>query len=252
MTCEEVTQKLMELPVERFGELESHLSTCSACRAKAERIKETEAVHRRILEEDRDLPPVGPDGNIAEGARQTRIMGLTAFNQGLKDPPKKGGFLRPFALTLLVTALVAVIFGPRILRQKTIMDQAPTPTMGDMMAVLAGTPAAVSSPTAPARVTILPFIIQEGRKVQAPSSIPPRTSLFFALNATQNANVDLCMSWPGATQAIWSGYLGPGRVEVPPKGYVMDITGQYTFSISRTGDGLCKETEGEVKLEVLP
>lgn len=252
MTCEECTQKLLELPVDRFGELKEHLDGCPKCRAKAERIRATEAEHKRILAEDADLPPVRDDGTMEEGAQTNRVVGLSAFNAIGKGNQTRGSFYKPFTLAIVITAIIAVIMGPRLLKTTSVVDQAPKPTITDVVSILGGTPTDISAPTAPARVSIVPVIRQEGRKVRAPHSIPPRTWVWFMLSATQNANVDLCMSWPGATQAIWSGYLGPGRVEVPPDGYVMDITGEYTFSLSRAGDGSCRDPEGEIKLEVQP
>ena len=251
MNCEECTQKMLELPVERFVELKGHLDTCAECRGKAERIKVTVAEHQRILAEDAKLPPVGDDGVILDTEGTPGVVGLTGFSQVSAGSRGKGGFLKLVAVALILTAIVAVFLLPRVLK-RAAEDKTPKPSMTEVMAVLGGKPTDISAPTAPARVTIVPIIIEAGRKIRAPSSLPPRTWVWFGLNATQNANVDLCMTWPGSVQPIWSGYLKPGRTEVPPEGYVMDITGQYTFSLSRTGDGSCKDLEGEIKLEVQP
>lgn len=246
MNCQEVEKKLMELPVERFSELQPHLAGCASCRRKAEAIRATEEEHRRILEEDARRPQL--DG--AEDGEH--LQGLAGFTHAGLSSTTKGAFWKPASIALVITAGLFVIFGPRIMQQSSVTDAAPKPDAQQIFSVLGGKPEDIAAPTAPARISIVPIIIQEGHKVRAPLSLPPRTTVWFALYSTQHANIDLCMSWPGSTQAIWSGYVNTGRTEVPEKGHLMDVTGQYTFSMSRAGDGSCRDPEATITLEVQP
>lgn len=60
MTCEEVRQALLELPIGRFAEFGDHLGGCAGCAALARRIRDDEEVRVAAIEAfvDRPAPPL--------------------------------------------------------------------------------------------------------------------------------------------------------------------------------------------------
>jgi hypothetical protein len=207
-SCLDTLQKLRELPPERYGELDVHLTVCAECRAMAERLRASAGAPA----------PVDPAGPL-------RPLPLRA-------PSARSPEQNPLLKLLVVLLGIGVILGltaPRLLDAYRARNYGAPELPGGVDAVAAWGRAG------PPRSPVLAFTLrvrQVGAMVAAPALAPPRSSIWAAVTTAEPATVTVCVAGPQGDERLWTGRLDLGRRDVPDSGYRVEKTGRYTFGVS--------------------